>query len=141
MTLGGDGTGIAQWHVDASFAVHEDMRSHTGGAMTMGKGTVIALSKKQKIDAESLTEAELAGVDDALDVQAWTRLFMNEQCQQAGVTERKPDRLCQNNTSAILLECNRRESALTPHSHLMSLIEQIKNAKVTSRYLWLNSNT
>ena len=27
-----------KWYVDASFAVHKDMRSHTGGFMTMGTG-------------------------------------------------------------------------------------------------------
>jgi hypothetical protein len=29
-------TGVLSWYVDASFAVHPDMRGHTGGAMTMG---------------------------------------------------------------------------------------------------------
>jgi hypothetical protein len=31
-----NGTGVLSWYVDASFAVHPDMRGHTGGAMTMG---------------------------------------------------------------------------------------------------------
>ena len=33
-----------KWYVDASFAVHPDMRSHTGALMTMGKGCIRSLS-------------------------------------------------------------------------------------------------
>jgi hypothetical protein len=36
LILGADGTGILNWYVDASFAVHANMRGHTGGALTMG---------------------------------------------------------------------------------------------------------
>jgi hypothetical protein len=34
-------TGVLSWYVDASFAVHPDMRGHTGGAMTMGTGFLL----------------------------------------------------------------------------------------------------
>jgi hypothetical protein len=34
-----DGTTIKRW-IDASFAVHPDMRSHTGGNLSLGKGSV-----------------------------------------------------------------------------------------------------
>ena len=30
--------GNIKWYVDAAFVVHKDMRSHTGGFMTMLKG-------------------------------------------------------------------------------------------------------
>jgi hypothetical protein len=38
LILATDGTGVLSWYVDASFAVHPDMRGHTGGTMTMGTG-------------------------------------------------------------------------------------------------------
>ena len=38
LILGADGAGIVKWFVDASFAVHPNMRSHTGGALTLGRG-------------------------------------------------------------------------------------------------------
>ena len=38
LILAADGTGVLSWYVDTSFAVHPDMRRHTGGAMTMGTG-------------------------------------------------------------------------------------------------------
>ena len=36
LKLGADGTSISNWYVNASFAVHANMRGHTGGALTMG---------------------------------------------------------------------------------------------------------
>ena len=33
-----DKSGNIKWYVDASFAVHKDTRSHTGGFMNMGTG-------------------------------------------------------------------------------------------------------
>ena len=33
-----DKSGNIKWYVDALFAVHKDMRSHTGDFMTMGTG-------------------------------------------------------------------------------------------------------
>ena len=33
-----DKSGNIKWYVDAFFAAHKDMRSHTGGFMTMGRG-------------------------------------------------------------------------------------------------------
>jgi hypothetical protein len=31
LILSADGSGVLMWYVDASFAVHPNMRSHTGG--------------------------------------------------------------------------------------------------------------
>jgi len=51
-----------KWWIDASFAVHPAMRSHTGVTMLLGKGSPISLSRKQKINTKSLTEEEVVGV-------------------------------------------------------------------------------
>ena len=67
LLLGWDETGTLTWAVDASFAVHGDFRSHTGALLTLGKGAAMASSMKQKINSKSSTEAELIGVDDALN--------------------------------------------------------------------------
>jgi len=63
-TIGGDGTGSIYWYVDASFAVHHNMKSHTGGMMTFGVGAAISMLTKQKLNTKSSTKAELVGVDD-----------------------------------------------------------------------------
>jgi hypothetical protein len=53
--------------VDASHAVHKNnMRGHTGYAISLGKGTILAGSMKQKINTRSSTESELVAVSDAL---------------------------------------------------------------------------
>ena len=50
-TLGADSImNLARW-VDASYAVHVDMRSHTGGCMSFGLGVLMPKSAKQKLDA------------------------------------------------------------------------------------------
>ena len=57
---------MMRWYIDVSFAVHNNMRGHTGAGMTMGKGSMYNKSTKQKINGKSSTETELIGVDDVL---------------------------------------------------------------------------
>ena len=66
LTLEAASMNIVKWWVDASFAVHPDMRSHTGSIMSMGKGAIYASSTRQKINTRSSTEGELVGVNDTL---------------------------------------------------------------------------
>ena len=65
--------------MDTSFAMYEDMRSHTGAILTLGKGALTSLSCKQKINTKSSTEAELVGVDDAINFLMWVNLFITEE--------------------------------------------------------------
>jgi hypothetical protein len=37
LVLGANNKGVLSWYVDASFAVHPDMKGHTGGALTLGR--------------------------------------------------------------------------------------------------------
>ncbi len=64
LILGGNNSGVLNWYIDASFAVHPNMRGHTGGGLTMGRGFPIVSSTKQKLNTRSSTESELVGVDD-----------------------------------------------------------------------------
>ena len=41
---------IIHWYIDALYAVHDDLRSHTGAAMRIGIGAAINLSTKQKLN-------------------------------------------------------------------------------------------
>ncbi len=58
LILGADNEGMLMWYVDASFAVYLNMRGHTGGGMTMGRGFPISVSTKQKLNTKRLTESE-----------------------------------------------------------------------------------
>jgi Reverse transcriptase (RNA-dependent DNA polymerase) len=106
LTLAADNLHVIKWHVDASFAVHPDFRSHTGGVMTYGRGAIQSISRKQKLNTRSSTEAELVGADDAATMILWTKLFMEA---QGYLVERNI--LYQDNQSAILLETNGKKSS------------------------------
>lgn len=106
LTLEVDDTHIMKWWVDASFAVHPDMKSHTGGTLTMGQGAIYSTSTKHKINTTSSTTSEIVGVHDVLPQILWTRYFM--EAQGYGVKESV---LYQDNQSAILLEKNGRASS------------------------------
>jgi hypothetical protein len=101
LTTSVDDPHVIKWHVDASFAVHPDFKSHTGGVMTYGQGAIQSMSRKQRLNTRSSTEAELVGADDAATKVLWTKLFMDRQGYR--VTS---NILYQDNKSAILLETN-----------------------------------
>jgi hypothetical protein len=79
LVLGWDESGMLVWSIDASFAVHMDMRSHTGYCLTMGTGALVSGSVKQKITTRSSTESKLVGVDGTITFIEWISLFMK--CQ------------------------------------------------------------
>ena len=43
-----DETGVVKWWVDASYAVHPDMKVHTGGTLSLRKGSVYSTSVKRE---------------------------------------------------------------------------------------------
>ena len=95
-----------KWYVDASFAVHPDFKSHTGANMTFGNGAVQSVSRKQKLNTQSSTTAELVGADDLSVMILWTKLFLDKQGYK--VTS---NILYQDNKSAMLLEKNGKKSS------------------------------
>jgi hypothetical protein len=101
-----DSSGQPKWHIDASYAVHMDMKSHTGGSMLLGKGSVYSTSVKQKLVTRSSTEAEVVVVHDVLPQMLWTAYFLKGQGVHVSDLI-----LFQDNMSAILLEKNGRASA------------------------------
>lgn len=75
LILGWDGSGTLVWSIDASFAVHMDMKSHSGYCLSLGKGAVISGSCTQSSTAKSSTKAELYEVYDTMPLVSWARLF------------------------------------------------------------------
>ena len=106
LVLSAENDGLLMWYVDASFAVHPNMRGHTGGGLTLGRGFPITVSTKQKLNTRSSTESELVGVDDMMPIICWTRYFLLS--QGYGIIE---NLLLQDNRSSILLERNGRASS------------------------------
>ena len=64
LMLEADDLQLVHWWIDGAFATHWDMRSHTGGAMSLGKGVIYGTSTHQKLNTQSSTEAELVAVDN-----------------------------------------------------------------------------
>ena len=121
------------WYWDASFAVHEDYVSHTGGTMTMGKGSVLSSSRKQKLNTRSSTEAELVAVDDGMSIMLWTKLFLEAQGHKV-----ESNVLHQDNKSSILLQKNGKASSSKRTRHIniryFFITDQIKKGNIQLKY-------
>jgi hypothetical protein len=133
MTLKIDDMRVIKWWVDASFAVHPDFKSHTGGCMSMGRGSILSSSRKQRINTKSSTTAELVAVDDMSTMALWTKLFLEAQ----GFTIEK-NILYQDNKSAILLETNGKRSS-GPKTRAMNIryffiTDQIEQGNIAVEY-------
>ena len=113
LRLGADTLNQFSTWVDASFAVHPDMRSHTGGVISFGRGGLICKSKKQGINTKSSTEAELIGASDYLPNTLYVKLFMEAQ----GYTIDKAI-FHQDNESAIKMEQNGKASCGQRSRHI-----------------------
>ena len=97
---------VIKWYADSAFAVHPDFKSHTGAVMSYGKGAAQSISRKQKLNTRSSTEAELVGTDDVSVMILWTKLFMEAQGYEI-----KTNLLYQDNKSSILLLNNGKRSS------------------------------
>jgi hypothetical protein len=130
LMLEADECNIVKWWVDASFAVHPDMRSHTGGVMMLGKGAIYGTSTRQKLNTKSSTEAELVGVNDIIPQALWTRYFL--EAQGYGVNE---SIIYQDNKSTILLAENGKASSgkQTRHINIRYFLSRIEWHLVRSK--------
>jgi hypothetical protein len=113
LLLEADNINVMKWWVDASFAIHPDMKSHTGGVMSLGRGAVHGTSTRQKINTTSSTGAETVGIHEVLPQILWTRYFL--EAQGYGVEE---SIIYQDNQSAILLAKNGRASSSKRTRHI-----------------------
>ena len=113
LTLEVENLKVVKWWIDASFVVHPDMSSHTGGMMSMGRGSFFSASRKQKLNTTSSTEAELVGVGDMMPQVLWTRYFIKAQGYEV-----EDNIVFQDNMSAMLLERNGRMSSSKRTRHV-----------------------
>ena len=113
LTLSCDNGGKIHWWVDAPYGSHPDIKGHSGGTMSMGKGSLYSTSVKQKLVSRSSTESEVVGVYDLLPQIIWTSNFLKDQRFQF-----QNSVLYQDNKSAILLEVNGRQSSSKRTRHM-----------------------
>jgi hypothetical protein len=131
--LTADDTQTIKWYVDAAFAVHKDMKSHTGATMTLGGGIVISESTKQKVNARSSTQSELVAADDTLSKILWTKKFIEAQGHEV-----KANIVFQDNTSTMKLELNGKASSGKRTRHfdikLFHITDLIKRGELQVEY-------
>jgi hypothetical protein len=113
LILSANGSGILKWLVDASFAVHPNMRGHSGGGLSLGRGFPILSSTKQKLNTRSSRETEIVGADDFMPSICWTRYFIKAQGYDV-----KDNVLFQDNKSSILLDKNGKASSSKRTKHI-----------------------
>ena len=94
--------------------MYGDCKGQSGGSFTLGKGSIHAVSCKQKINTKSSTKAELVAVDDCIGHTIWLRHFLLAQ----GYKKAETIGVLQDNQSAILLEQNRILSSTKRTKHL-----------------------
>jgi hypothetical protein len=113
LILSANGSGILKWWVDASFAVHPNMQSHSGVGLSLGHGFPIVSSTEQKLYTRSSTETEIVGADNFMPAICWTKYSM--EAQGYGV---KDNVLFQDNKSSILFEKNGKASSSKGTKHI-----------------------
>jgi hypothetical protein len=89
------------------------MRSHTGGVISFGHGSIICKSTRQKIDTKSSTKAELISASDYLPHTLYVKMFMEAQ----GYPYTKAV-FYQDNESAIKMESNGKQSCGQRSRHI-----------------------
>ena len=101
LTLGIESLQVVKWWTDASFAVHHDLKSHSGVLGSLGRGAIFAKSRAQKLNTISSTESEVVASSEALAQALWTTSFLKHQGYNV-----KNALLHQDNQAAIRLHEN-----------------------------------
>ena len=111
--MGVNGLEYIQTWINASYAIHRDMRGHTGGVISMGKGAVMHSCAKQKINTKSSTESEVVGASDFLPYTIWATYFLSAQGYKLS-----RNIFYQDNTSAMKMLKNGKESCGSKSRHI-----------------------
>ena len=96
-------TSVIKWWIDAAYSVHDNMGSHVGTTMSMGRESIYIRLSKQKLNTKSSTEAEFIGASDGASHILRTKYFYASKDSRL-----KKNKLYQENQSAELLEKNGR---------------------------------
>ena len=115
-------SGVLNWWIGVSYALHTNMRRNTGGGISVGRGFLILTLTDQKLNTRSSTESDIVGVQDCIPDLFWTRYFMESQVYQVMVT------LFTKKTRA-------------PFSWMRMGIHQVSSAPITSKLISYSSLT
>lgn len=113
LTIGANNMQVMGFFIDTSHAVHEDMRSHTGGCVILDRGEILSKYMKQRLNTKSLTYSEFVGIIEYITTIIYAKLFLESQ----GYEIQKCN-VYQDNESAIKLEINGRSYSSQRTRHL-----------------------
>ena len=95
--------------------MHKDMKSHTGGVVSFGRGVAMSKSWKQRMNVKSSTEAvQLVGASDYLPYPIRSKNFLEYQGYSI-----EENIFYQDNQSAIQFEENGRKSCGPSSRHIV----------------------
>jgi hypothetical protein len=124
-------------YIDASYAIHEDGKSHTGLIVMIGGVAVFSASRKQKCVCKSPTEAELVALSDNLGFVELFQEFLGF------VTNSKTDAsvIFQDNTSVISMVTS--GGGITRAKHMRArmflVMEAVQELRVKIKYVPLTA--
>jgi len=101
-------------YIDASYAIHYDCKSHTGGLILLGGSTIYTQSSKQSLNAKSSTEAEIIALSDVCGQVTWIRQLL-----QAQGVELQATNVYEDNMSVLTMVRNGRPT--TKHSRHINI--------------------
>ena len=133
LTLEANDMTVVKYWTDAAYGVRDDYKSQTGSMLSLGRGSLMTKSTKQKINTKSACEAELIGSSDMIPQLIWTKNFLQEQGYEI-----QDAILYQDNQSAILLQKNGRASSSKRTKHIniryFFMVDRVKNKDFKIEY-------
>ena len=99
--------------IDAVYAVHNNIRGHMGGAISMGYGIIHVKSSKKEINVKRSTESDLVGMGKYVPCNIWFMMFMS--AQGYGIENNV---FYQYNKSAMSMEKKGRNSCMGNSIHI-----------------------
>ena len=79
LTLKADLVDTIQWWIDTAYGMHLDMKGHSGGIMSLGKGAVYSKLSRHRINLRSSTKSDIIGVDNHIPGVLWALRFLGGQ--------------------------------------------------------------
>ena len=112
--------------VDAAYACHPDSKSHSGCTLHIGRnsGSIVSMSKKQTVTADSSTVAEFVATHCVTKEIMWARSFL----ASVGYPQSEPTILYEDNMSTISMIKNKSNGSKTKHIEVrFNLIREQRN--------------
>ena len=104
---------MIKWGVDTSYGVHCDSTGRTGAMISMGKGAMVNISRKHKLNVGSSTESKQVSLANVLGT-----IMGCKYCMEVEGYTIENNILYHDNTSTILLAKNSRMSAGKNSKHI-----------------------